>query len=65
MKAMTITSEQLGKWMANFNNFDSREDYQSAIQAIRCIFDVNNNKEFYEEACKIAKQELIKIMNRK
>ena len=58
---MTITSEQLGKWMANFNNFGSREDYQSAIQTIRCIFDVNNNKEFYEEACKIAKQEIMKM----
>ena len=56
MKAMTITSEQLGKWMATFSNYGSREDYQSAIRTIRCICDVNNNKEFYEEACKIAKQ---------
>ena len=60
MKEVTITSEQLGKWMATFYKFDNREDYQSAIHTIRCIFDVDNNKEFYEEACKIAKQEIMK-----
>ena len=61
MKQVTITSEQLGKWMATFSNYCSREDYQSAMQTIRCIVDVNNNKEFYEEACKIAKQEIMKM----
>lgn len=61
MRAMTITAQDLAQWMVTFNKFNTKEEYQNQLQAVRCIFDFANNRDFEEEVLREAK----KIMNRK
>ena len=59
-KTKTFTSEQIGTWLATFYMFSTKEEYQNQLHAIRCIFDAENDPEFWNEVCEIAKKELKK-----
>ena len=59
-KTKIITSEELGKWIATFHKFSTEEEYRERLHAIRCIFNANENNEFWIEACEYAKTELNK-----
>ena len=56
----TFTSEQVGKWLAVFYKFSTEEEYKNQLHAIRCIFDANNDKPFWNEVCHEAEKELSK-----
>lgn len=53
-----ISSEELGKWMAVFYKFSTKEEYNQKLQAIRCIFNAEEDKEFYNEVCEVMKKEI-------
>lgn len=60
MKTRNFTSEQIGEWMATFYKFSTKEEYQHQLHAIRCIFDADNDTDFWNEVCEIAKKGLKK-----
>jgi hypothetical protein len=60
MKTRSFTSEQIGEWMATFYQFSTKEEYQNQLHAIRCIFDADNDPDFWDEVCEAAKAKLNK-----
>ena len=58
MKVKKITSAALGEWMAMFQQNSTEEEYQSKLHAMRCIFDVENDPEFWDEVCEAANHAL-------
>lgn len=55
-----ISSEELGKWLATFYKFDTKEEYQVELHAVRCIFDAGKDTEFWNEVCEVMKKEIKK-----
>lgn len=55
MKTKSFTSEQVAEWVVTFYKFETEEQYQSKLHAIRCMFDADNDKEFWNEVCAKAK----------
>lgn len=56
MKTKSFTSEKVAKWMATFYKFNTKEEYQNILHAIRCMFDADGNPEFWNEVCEKAKE---------
>ena len=46
--------------MATFYQFSTKEEYQNQLHAIRCIFDADNDPDFWDEVCEAAKAKLNK-----
>ena len=55
-----ISSEELGEWMAVFYKFSTKEEYSQKLHAVRCIFNAEENKEFWNEVCEVMKKEMEK-----
>ena len=51
MKTKSFTSEDVAKWMVTFYTYNSKEEYNSQLNAIRCMFGADNDPEFWNEVC--------------
>ncbi len=58
MKTKSFTSQQVGEWLATFYQFDTKEEYQNKLQAVRCMFDANGDPDFWNEVCEAAKAKI-------
>lgn len=58
MKTKSITSKELGEWLATFYNWSTAEEYKERLHALRCVFE--DDEEFWNEACEYAKKEIKK-----
>ena len=56
MKTKQFTSQQVGKWMAVFKEYDTPEQYSEHLHVIRCMFDAEDDEEFWDEVCEAAKE---------
>lgn len=56
MKTKSFTSEKVAKWLATFYKYDTKEEYQDKLLAIRCMFDADGDPEFWNEVCDKAKE---------
>ena len=56
MKTKSFTSEKVAEWMATFYKFSTKEEYQNELHAMRCIFDADNDPDFWDEVCQKAKE---------
>lgn len=56
MKTKNITSESVAEWLATFYKYDSKEEYRIELQTMRCIFEADNDPEFWSEVCDKARQ---------
>lgn len=41
MKTKSFTSEKVAKWLATFYRYNTKEEYQNQLLAIRCMFDAD------------------------
>lgn len=58
MKTKSFTSQKVGEWLATFYQFDTKEEYQNKLQAVRCMFDANGDPDFWNEVCEAAKAKI-------
>lgn len=56
MKTKTFTYGNVAEWLATFYKFDTKEEYQHELHALRCVFDANGDPEFWAEVCVKAKE---------
>ena len=57
MKTKSFTSAEVGEWLAVFSKNSTVEEYRNIVHALRCVFDADGDKEFWNEACGIAKNQ--------
>ncbi len=56
MKTKSFTSEKVAEWMATFYKYNTKEEYQNQLHAISCMFDADNDPDFWDEVCQKAKE---------